>query len=255
MRDYDSSITRIVPTFDYVGSDISKLVKIIRLFNLKIDYEAIMHENILESRYGNRNKGNPGEKQIPPVKQLLKWFLINNTKLTQKHNETRPKNESYHLRKQLFEGDKKTLDLALKLLSDNYPIGKVWYTFEGYTCPDIYIETDNYIFIGEAKRTENKITSSTGWFKTRDQLIRHVDSVVDRNKKVVSFYIFDRWVFNNSNYSRYLKQYKNFNFFKQSLPHRNDFDILKIMESYIGYIFWDELSELFSISYPNKVNT
>jgi len=232
MSDHNSSITRIVPTFNYVGCDISRLVAILRLFEKKLDYHKIEQESILESRYGSKSKGDPGEKQIPPVEKLLEWYILNNEKLDQMHNEKRQRNESYFLRKKLFEGDQ-----------------------EGYTCPDIYIETENYIFIGEAKRTEKHITSSTDWYKTRDQLIRHVDSVIGRDKKVVSFYIFDRDTYKDSNYSGYLNKYDDMNFLRQNLPHRNVSDIKKIMESYIGHIFWDDLSELFSISYPDMVKS
>jgi hypothetical protein len=255
MSDHNSSITRIVPTFNYVGCDISRLVAILRLFEKKLDYHKIEQENILESRYGSKSKGDPGEKQIPPVEKLLEWYILNNEKLDQMHNEKRQRNESYFLRKKLFEGDQEIRSLALRLLSKNYPNQRVWYVFEGYTCPDIYIETENYIFIGEAKRTEKHITSSTDWYKTRDQLIRHVDSVIGRDKKVVSFYIFDRDTYKDSNYSGYLNKYDDMNFLRQNLPHRNVSDIKKIMESYIGHIFWDDLSELFSISYPDMVKS
>ncbi|MGD1820457.1 MAG: hypothetical protein ACPKOI_11370 [Pleomorphochaeta sp.] len=120
-----------------------------------------------------------------------------------------------------------------------------WFIFEGYTYPDIYFESNKKIYIGEAKRTESKLTTSTKWLKKRDQLIRHIDSVIDSDKEIISFFIIE-----NPNLYDF-SVYKNFEYFQKNLPYRNKQSIEKAYQSFIGYCTWDEISNKLGIIFSD----
>lgn len=129
---------------------------------------------------------------------------------------------------------------------------KAWYIFEGYTHPDIYIETEDSIYVGEAKRTEDKLTDETKWLACRDQLIRHIDAVIDETKKVYSFLIID----DEKVKYYHLSQYDDERFYAENLPHRSQDIIKKAKESYLGYTTWSKINELFDneIKYPETTD-
>ena len=83
----------------------------------------------------------------------------------------------------------------------------------------------------------------------RDQLIRHTDSVIDSKKKVYSFFIFE----NPNLYN--LENYKKIEYYKKSLPHRDELETQKIMDSYIGFTTWEKINNLFdnTIDYPDTI--
>lgn len=140
---------------------------------------------------------------------------------------------------------------ALKLIKENPEKTKEWYIFEGYSKPDIYIETTNSIFIGEAKRTEPHLTTSTQWLNPRDQLIRHADSVIDGPKKVYYFFIFAESKINDYE----LKRYEDIDYYEKNLPHRKNADeFQKFKDSYYGYTTWEKIPILFGITFPDTID-
>ena len=243
MGEKNSSKTRVTPLMDYLGNDVTKINSFLNLFN--------KHPKIKGSKidifYGTKKDGQKGEKAIPAPVSLLKWYIEHPDKLSRKENIQNksgyPVQETIDNREAFFNGDtdkrKEALD-GIQKLKDKKISPLPWYVFEGDTHPDIYIETESEIFVGEAKRTEPKLTGSVKWFKQRDQLIRHVDSVIDCGKKVYSFFILDR-----VDYPNLEKHGKDFDYYKNSLPHRSDEEVKKIMETYIGCITWDELEQEF----------
>ena len=163
--------------------------------------------------------------------------------------------ETYKRRKLLFSGDTKTIDEAIKIIQTKPKLPeKDWYIFEGNTFPDIFIETTDSIFVGEAKRTEKDITTKTKWLSKRDQLIRHSDSLLDRPKKIYSFYILEKEEYLKGFYKKSMELYSNKDYFNLNLKHRDFLIIERAFNSFIGFIFWDDIADCFNISFPDKIN-
>lgn len=241
MGEKDSSLTRVQPVFDYINKNSDNLNKFLSLFSKKV----IIKNDILEYKYGY------DEKAIPPVNSLLVWCINNIDKLNNNEFEKLQNSCSETDRKRylLFKNNAETKKEALEKLKEKCIPQKGWYIFEGYTKPDIYIETENIILIGEGKRTEPELTNYTKWMPHRDQLIRHIDSVIDRPKKVYSFLIVeDKEMYD-------VNQYYKDAVYKDSLPHRNSEDIQKIKDTYIGCTTWKEINEIFNneIDYSDTV--
>lgn len=243
MGNNDSTKTRVEPLMKYLKWDTNKINQFLALFEQKTS----ITDRIKKICYGKKPDGCPGEKQIPAPFSLLEWYINNPEKLDQNENKQdkkgHPSLETIENRKAFFKGNldkiKEAHDGLLQLKNKkkyDYSRRSPWYIFEGHTSPDIYIETETEIFIGEAKRTEPKLTGSVKWYKQRDQLVRHVDSVFDSGKKVYSFFILD-----NKEYANLEKHGKDFEYYKNSLPHRTEAEIKEIMKTYIGCITWNEL--------------
>lgn len=249
MGEKNSTLTRVQPLFKFINKDEEKLNQLFKLFNNK-EIENITKDYIKEIRYGT------DEKSIPPSKSRLLWMLIHLDILTRvKDYGANTKNSTtFTKREQLFKGHQGTLFEAITKICK---IGKLpktaWYIFEGYTNPDIYIETTDSIFVGEAKRTERDITTKTKWSENRDQLIRHIDALLDQKKKIYSFYILDKIEFDKGIYPKRMKQYSDEEYFKANLPHRDDKLVKRAKESFIGYIFWQQIEKLFDITFPNTI--
>jgi len=244
----NSSLTRVKPLFDFIDSDVDKLNQLFGLFKRKIP--KIEENSIIEIRYGDN------EKKIPPSRSLLIWMLQNLKELNNVKNfgVDNKNTETYQKRKSLFSGDKKILNDAIKIIKTKVKLpNRAWYIFEGKTHPDIFIETIDSIFIGEAKRTEKDITTTTKWLNKRDQLIRHVDSMLDQPKQIYSFYILDKNQYSKGNFKKRMEQYKNKEYYKENLRHRDDLSIEKAKNSFIEFIFWDDIAEYFKIEFPDKV--
>ena len=242
MGEKNSSLTRVQPVFDYINLDTQKLNQFFSLFDKKVSITS----KILFCKYGEN------EASISPPKELLLWCINNIDKLNSTEFEKIKESDSTTHRKRyaLYTKDSATKQEALTELNNEHLPQKAWYIFEGYTHPDIFIETEIEIFIGEAKRTENKLTTSTTWMSERDQLIRHVDSVIDTKKKIYSFFIFE----NPNIYN--LENYKKFEYFEKSLPHRDKLKTKEIMDTFIGFTTWEKINILFdnNIDYPDTIS-
>ena len=241
-RLYDSTKTRVIPLFDFFSGDITKINKLLSL--LSEPNKVLLSDNNLIIRYGTN------EMTIPPTKKLLNWCIENLPLLMiPKNYGVKRNSETYNKRDSLFKGDTNSKSKAFTLLHQNKSPKRDWYIFEGYTHPDIYIETEDTIIVGEAKRIEPKLTTSTEWLKKRDQLIRHVDAIIDSGKKVYSFLIISENKINTYN----LSAYNDLSYYKESLRHRNDMEIEKIKSTYLGYTTWDEIQKAFGVNFPKTV--
>lgn len=244
----NSSLTRVKPLFDFINSDIDKLNSFLELF--ENNNKRIKQNSIIEIRYGEN------EKKIPPSKSILIWMLQNLNTLNKvvNYGTTNINSETYKKRSELFSGNIKLKEEAINTIKTiNKLPEKSWFIFEGYTSPDIFIETSNSIFIGEAKRTENDITTKTMWLNQRDQLIRHVDSSLDQPKPIISFYILEKDVYLKGTYKKSMELYFNRDYFKENLKHRDNITIERAFNSFIGFIFWEDIANYFDISFPDKI--
>lgn len=244
----NSSLTRVKPLFDFINSDIDKLNRFIGLFGINQRFE---HNSLIEIRYGDN------EKKIPPSKSLLIWMLLNLSDLNKVDNYGVDSidSETYKRRKLLFSGDIKSIDEAISIIHTKSKLPeRDWYIFEGNTFPDIFIETTDSIFVGEAKRTEKDITTKTKWLSQRDQLIRHIDSLLDQSKKIYSFYILEKEEYLKGFYKDRMELYSNKDYFILNLKHRDDSIIERAFNSFIGFVFWDDIADCFNINFPDKMN-
>lgn len=71
------------------------------------------------------------------------------------------------------------------------PADRMWYLFEGFTNPDIFIEGDDYVIVCEGKWTEPHITTTTKYLSSkgeyRNQMIRHIQGALNYTNKKVFF--------------------------------------------------------------------
>ena len=238
----DSTITRVLPLMDAISKSREKLNLFFSLFP-KIKPIESNNQNI-DVWYGSNEKG------LCPKQGLLEWCIYNLDKLTIPKNFGTKTKSTQEKRRQLFSGSETLRHEALKLIRQNPKKTSQWYIFEGYSKPDIYIETDTSIYIGEAKRTEPSLTTSTEWLNPRDQLIRHVDSIIDNLKNVYFFFIIAE-----DKISKYdLSQYEDIHYYEKNLPHRKDIkEIQKFKDSYCGFTTWEKISELLEIAFPDTV--
>lgn len=241
MGDKNSSLTRVIPLMDLLIKDTVNFDKFFTIFNkkIKIDYP------IIEYRYGY------DEKAIQPPRSILKWLVENTDKLkdSEKAKIIADTKKSSIERAKLFSNNENQKKTALSNLEKQKLPQVAWYIFEGYTQPDIYIETRTTIIVGEAKRTEDKLTTETTWLKNRAQLIRHIDAVIDSGKEVYSFFLVEnKDLYNFENYS-------DIEYFKKSLPHRDEKTVKKIFDTYCGVTTWNDVKELFpEIYFPNTLD-
>lgn len=246
----NSSLTRVKPLFDSIGSDFEKLNAFLELFSTVTP--RIEENSMIEIKYGN------DEKKLPPSRSLIIWMLQNLDQLNKVANYgvTNVNSETYKKRQRLFSGDSELQDEAIKTIQTASKLPeKGWHIFEGHTCPDIFFATKDSVFIGEAKRTERNITTKTRWLDQRDQLIRHVDSKLDHDKTIYSFYILDRSHYAKGLYAESMKLYDSLDYFKLNLKHRDITLIERAKKSFIGFIFWEDISNHFNIDFPDKINT
>ncbi len=244
----NSSLTRVKPLFDFINSDIDKLNRFLELF--KNTKKRVKQNSLIEIRYGEN------EKKIPPSKSILIWMLQNLDTLNKVKNYgvKNIDSETYKKRSELFSGNVKLIDEAINTIQTKTKIpDKGWYIFEGNTFPDIFIETSDAIFIGEAKRIENDITTKTIWLNQRDQLIRHIDSLLDQPKPIYSFYILEKEEYLKGTYKKRMELYSKKDYFKENLKHRDDKIIERAFVSFIGFVFWENIADCFEISFPDKI--
>ncbi|WP_321992657.1 hypothetical protein [Marispirochaeta aestuarii] len=243
MGKYNSSLTRVAPLLDHLRKRDDFPNNLISTINNNYKIE----EKPVEIRYGKN------EKAIMPSKALL-YYLVNNLELLNRSAlGVDDGTEEYRLRQKLFNFEDDIRSIALELIKGDKKCLRKWYVFEGYTHPDIYIETRNYIIVGEAKRTERKFTKKTKWLNERDQFIRHIDSVIDSGKQILSFLLIDESYVNTDDYKVMLRNYKSREYFYKNLPHRDEKEIEFAKRSYIGFSTWKKFKNKYGVQYIDEI--
>jgi hypothetical protein len=79
-------------------------------------------------------------------------------------------------REALFAKDANASREALEELEKHGPDNseRTWWAFEGFTCADVYVETDSLVLLVECKRNE-LLSPSTAWYRARNQLGRNLE--------------------------------------------------------------------------------
>lgn len=178
--------------------------------------------------YGKRGYvGSPGEKALKPPEEYLQWC---------KNHLDRLSNP----------------ELARERLNANDS-----YVFEGYTHPDVFIETSTLYVVIEAKWTEPRITSRTTWRREgeRDQLIRHMDAVLSLSNEPVKKEVFGLFIIDaNGKISKTFVEdlFKNDWYFKNSLPHRVENGSYQLIrDGFRGVFTWQDIQTRVGIFVPD----
>lgn len=238
MGKYNSSTYRVCPLMEHISGNLDRINRLLSVFGINVNSLP------LEYCYGD------DEKLLKPsLNHLL--GLIQYLGKTKNHKE----NDVSKDRAALFYGTederKEKTEEAVSTISKKYsrlsPSSRGWYIFEGYTHPDIFIEGEDYIIIGEGKWTENHITVETTHLLTanneyRNQMIRHIQAAINySNKKVYAFYLVDK----DCGYLGDLTKDE----FKKQLSMEtvklSEKDKKGIEESFYGYITWQDINDLF----------
>lgn len=211
MGKYDSSKYRVRPLMRFIGKDSAKLEKLLRIVECDNipSMPNIRVDSIFEAAYTDEDKK---EKQLKPLPQHLDAM--------------------------------KELNRQGKLLKTPHGTSKL----EGNTHPDIFVKTDKYIIVVEAKWTEATTTTKTTYLKNRDQLIRHIEGAINyaSQKEVLAFYIVDEDDFLKHNQKNRTKL-SLIGFVsalrRETVQKPNLSEAIK--SAYKGYTTWQKLEESF----------
>lgn len=246
MGKQDSTKTRVKPVFDKISRKKDWLMILVDEASKANGKECFnFDDHVIEMMWGI-------EKSLDPPKEYLIWLAKNiqyfgfdeNQVLSGVSEPTAKK------RIELINGNQDTINEAVSRIIDNFKSRSKWWILEGKTHVDAFVKTNSHIFIFEGKRTEKEQTQKVEWNPKRDQLIRNIDCAISEypNKEVVAYYVLeaDEGAISRK-WETGLEKYRDEEYFKASLPHRTSDEVKKIMDSYRGYITWQQISEWFGI--------
>lgn len=274
MGQYNSSVTRVWPVFDYLfhkdptgGSWLPKLMALGRA-DAAARFGNLGHLNVALARFEKavpppvrRAIGgeaarklatirNAFEVDIPPSSAFLRWLIENPLRLAWPmvgRSELAYGAETQRWRKALVEGDGTARKLALSELE---ALGvkasrRRWWAFEGFTSVDCYLETDSVLLLVEGKRTE-PISAATSWYPERNQIIRNLE-------------VARALAGGRKNYAVLLCSEKPMTLpedcWQASLPHLSATEHAELQEHYVGCACWPEIARALcdGLSLPETV--
>ncbi len=251
----DSSRTRVVPVFDGLMSQDSTgkswLVPLLRLGSMA-DQRGVPHD--LGSLVANHPRWwGRKERRLAPPLSLLGWLISNVTAESVERSSSRPE---VKLRRQaLAQRDEATRQEALQLLAKGCT-GRNWYTLEGQSSPDAFLETDRAVIVVEGKRTERTCTEKTTFMGRRSQMLRHMDaaSEIANGRRVLGVLIVESAADESLQPSEFWRlQAKNQveePLLAASLPHRSPAEQAAIASGFVGVATWRAVCEKFGLPWP-----
>lgn len=240
MTRYNSSHYRVCPLAEIIKCNQSNFEKMIyTVSELPKTIKLLCPMDLGKYFYGDNEK-----KLKPPKEHLIK--LINHIASTGRKEDANSAE-----RKSLYgqNGTAKMLEAkyqAIKSVDSVYNLDdlpKEWFIFEGNTCPDLFIEGEDYVLLCEGKWTEAHITTETTHLKTRrgeyrNQMVRHIQGALNyTDKKIIAFYIVDE----NCGYIEDLTKAAFDAQIKMETIELSNGDAAKISSSYYGYTTWQDL--------------
>ena len=251
MGKHDSSITRVVPVFDRIkagyGTDGSWLTRLLGLpaFGNLVRFPSECDFTITEQSWGDR------ERKLEPPVALLSWLIRHPETLAQCEAASKPIPQK---RRELLEGSYSRMTEALSLLrNDPGREEKNWYTFEGRTQPDVFIETPSLMVVAEGKRTEPGPTTKTKWMPVRHQMIRHLDCAweIRGKKQVIGFFIVEGKAGEEvpGIWREFAKEMTGAEAIASSLPHRGPSEQNEIASCFKGVTTWQRVCREFAINW------
>jgi len=182
----NSTLTRAAPLFDELRArDSSGNSWIRKLLDLFPTIAAIPSGcDLVRFGWGRDEIG------LRPPTSLLR-MLVEHPELLRREALRGCTPEVSRRREALINGDGAMRREAVALLERHPQMSRGWHILEGETYPDLYLETNDLVVVGEGKRTEAGITTSTTWMPVRHQMLRHLDAAWERrgSKRVCGFFI------------------------------------------------------------------
>ncbi len=246
MGKYNSSKYRVRPLMDLMREDYQLFAKVLKL---------VCDEDLskpLNYWYDGEEK-DCREIQLKPSKEHLTKLIIHmadkdfgnaEIKNSNRRKLCIPDSENVDSRKEAMEKALFELDKAYDNMT---PSSKDWFIFEGYTCPDIFIEGEDYVIVCEGKWTEPSITEHTTHLTAkageyRNQMIRHIQGALNyTNKKIYAFYIADKecgYLKDKLSKEQFVKQ------LEDETIELGDQEKERIKDAFVGYTTWQDIEAL-----------
>lgn len=233
MGKYNSSTYRVKPFVENVENDLNKINKFLSWFNIKVNSLPTCY------LYGDN------EKLLKPSKKhllkIIEYFSKTKGLTVPTMNEDR---KAFLLGSSEERKHKK--EEAIRFIEGNYDKitsrSAEWCIFEGYTHPDLFIEADDYVLIGEGKWTESHITTSTTNLPKRNQMIRHIQAAINCfKKKIYAFYLVDKesGYLNDLTIDAFKSQ------LKEETIELDEIEQIQMANCFVGYITWQDINLLF----------
>jgi hypothetical protein len=224
MGEYNSSVTRVWPIFDFLfhhdPTGASWLGSLLTLGSraAQIDQQIRFNPGRLLPELARFTRAIPSpvkkalgklratkigqirdayEADIPPSVAFLRWLLehpnqLKSSKAGKRLSQSTPESasEKDNKRIRLMSGETRVLEEALKQLATVGAAGSCgkWWAFEGFTSVDCRFETESLVLLIEGKRTE-AVSDSTDWCPGRNQVIRNLEAaqVLAGSRKTLRF--------------------------------------------------------------------
>lgn len=240
MGKYNSSIYRVRPLMEMIRNDFQMYQKVLGIVGI---HDIGMPESYWYDGF------DCAEKQLKPSKEHLESLIEYISKKDFKNVEIR--NEK---RKALCTSSpdirmstcKEAIEELNRMYNSLTPSSKLWFIFEGYTNPDIFIEGEDYVIICEGKWTESHITTHTTNLSAKDgeyrnQMVRHIQGALNyTKKKIYAFYIVDE----KSGYLEKLTKEAFTAQLEQETISINDIEKANIINAFYGFTTWQEIEKI-----------
>jgi hypothetical protein len=268
MGEFNSSVTRVWPIFDYLfNRDSTGIEWFPQLLRMGSEFASANHgidnePGPLLPHLAQFDRNLPGlskkvlgstraaqiarirnafESDIPPSDEFLRWLLENPERLEWPLKNRRKKVKrtygdlTQQLRMRLVSGDRDCRNEALIELDAVGVSGSQmkWWAFEGFTSVDCRLETDKLLVLIEGKRTES-VSSSTEWFSRRNHVIRNLEVArsLSGGKK---------------NYAVLVCAENDVTFEEESwadsLPHMTEFEHQDLRSHFLGCVKWSAIAK------------
>ncbi len=272
---YNSSLTRVYPFFGrLIEQDPSGLSWLPRILQLTIEsipqavplpehlgslLAAVVKKRTISGNalkyHGVETIDLPGcfEKSIPPSYRFLKWLIEHPKYLTWPNNgKTHFSGKTQTKREELLgwhgvEKQSAAQSEALAGLEWNgaeRAHGK-WWSFEGDTSVDCFLETENFILLIEGKRTE-PLSTSVNWYPGRNQLVRNLEVAQElTERKRFAVLVIAEEIIGSLSQEVIIT----------SLPHFSPGERQALLQHYLGCLTWQQVCNTVNIPYESLPNT
>jgi len=120
-----------------------------------------------------------------------------------------------------------------------------WWSFEGTTSVDCFLETENLILLIEGKRTES-LSSSVNWYPGRNQLVRNLDVA----QELAGDKAFAVMVMAEEDIDPISQD-----IIDTSLPHLHPDERRQLMQHYLGCLTWRQICSVVDIPFESLPDT
>jgi hypothetical protein len=252
MGKFNSSTTRVVPVFDALFKrDPTAASWLKQLLDLGSSNVAAP-ENPGRLVPAHERWWGKKERRLQPPLALLEWLVEN---ITPAAIAASDQSEAARKRRLLASGDESTLRDAIRGLRSG-KTHRMWYTLEGRSAPDAFVETDQIVLVVEGKRTEASCTTKTTWMTERSQLLRHMDAALEisGDRQVFGLLLVEGDPADPMTPSKFWRDQARSQIsdplVASSLPHRTVTERDRIVSGVLGAATWQRVCSVFGIPWP-----